>query len=343
MRKKRRPCFSLASREEGDAVSGVGMPDASVHGAANEQRPASKPPATMHAAGANEQRLVTKPVHSDESLVELFALIESNPCLWKNDSRGFKNLRLKRHLWDRFATHLTSRFPMLGPFTPDNLRYVYSIKRRQYYDELKEKTVRTKTGELEYNGRWKFFDCLSFLRVHSEPFRVPVISPLLHFEQEQMIGLEEDGDEPFVDDVEASMAETDESSILPDNALSPAVLLAKEENPVTPRELIGPDVPSSCLDVPPVAKKARVSADAKSLAVPQQASGSGGAGVPRVDSVQSLNAVSGYYDECDQFGNIIANYMRRLSEQDRLEFHCHIMSCTKDFFSCFSRFTSKRV
>lgn len=318
------------------------MPDATMHGGANEQRPASKPPASMH-GGANEPRLVTKPVHSDESLVELFALIESNPCLWKNDSRGFKNLRLKRRLWDRFAAHLTSRFPMLGPFTPDNLRYVYSIKRRQYYDELKEKTVRTKTGELEYNGRWKFFDCLSFLRVHSEPFRMPVVSPLLHFEQEQMIGLEEEGDEAFLDDGDASIAETDESSILPDSVLTPPALVAKEEHPVTPHELIGPEVPSG-LDMPPVPKKARVSADAKSLAVPQQASGScSSAGMPRVESVQSLSAVSGYYDECDQFGNIIANYMRRLSEQDRLEFHCHIMSCTKDFFSCFSRFTSKRV
>lgn len=317
------------------------MPEASVHAGASEQRPASRLPATVHAGGANEQRLVSKPVHSDESLVELFALIESNPCLWKNDSRGFKNLRLKRRLWDRFATHLTSRFPMLGPFTADNLRYVYSIKRRQYYDELKEKTVRTKTGQLEYNGRWKFFDCLSFLRVHSEPFRLPVVSPLLNFEQEQMIGLEEEGDEPFLDDGEASIVETDESSILPDNALTPPALLAKEEHPVTPRNLIGPDVP--ILDVPPAAKKARLSADAKSLAVPHlQASGSA-TGTPRVESVQSLNAVSGYYDECDQFGNIIANYMRRLSEQDRLEFHCHIMSCTKDFFSCFSRFTSKRV
>ncbi|KAK8785062.1 hypothetical protein V5799_008573 [Amblyomma americanum] len=68
----------------------------------------------------------------------------------------------------------------------DNLRYVYSIKQRHYHDELKNKTARTKSGELEYTGRWKFFDCLSFLCVHSEPFRAAVVSPMLHFEEEQL-------------------------------------------------------------------------------------------------------------------------------------------------------------
>ncbi|CAN7949915.1 unnamed protein product [Ixodes hexagonus] len=162
MRKKGRPCPALESSEAGIEVDG-----------------------SLEAMGT-----LAKPVHSDESLAELFALIESNPCLWKNDSTHFKNLLLKRRLWTRFAAHLQERFPMLGPFTPDNLKYVYSIKRRQYYDELKEKTVRSRSGVLEYTGRWKFFNALGFLRVHSEPFRPSMLSPELNFEEEQMVSIQ---------------------------------------------------------------------------------------------------------------------------------------------------------
>ncbi|XP_070384340.1 uncharacterized protein [Dermacentor albipictus] len=175
MLKKRRSCSSLAPCEDGGVTPG--LPD----GADGSMHQCSS---TATLSGGAGQRLATvKPTHSDESLAELFALIESNPCLWKNDSRSFKNRRLKRRLWDRFAVHLQKHFPMLGPFAGDNLRYVYSIKRQQYYDELKDKTQWTKNGELEYAGRWKFFDCLSFLRVHSKSYRAAVISPLLHFEE----------------------------------------------------------------------------------------------------------------------------------------------------------------
>ncbi|KAK8778238.1 hypothetical protein V5799_020422 [Amblyomma americanum] len=342
MRKKRRPCSRLASCE--DSGSAPALHDGSM------QQPPSSGAAQLSAAV--EQRLtVAKPAHTDESLAELFALIESNPCLWKNDSRSFKNLRLKRRLWDRFAGHLQKRFPMLGPFTADNLRYVYSIKRRQYYDELKDKTARTNSGELEYMGRWKFFDCLSFLRVHSEPFRAAVVSPMLHFEKEQLIELEEESDETLLDDGDTSAVEAEESSILPDSILPTADALevaAKDEPPATPSTSLGYPIITS----PPPLKKARasscgVAAPASSMAVmpliqtPSDSYSS--AVVPRVENVQSLSSpVGGYYDECDQFGNIVANYMRRLSEEDRLEFHCHIMSCTKDFFKCLSRFGVKR-
>ncbi|KAL1439222.1 hypothetical protein MTO96_010262 [Rhipicephalus appendiculatus] len=296
MRKKRRPCSSLAPGEDGRMTPE--LPDRSMQQCSGS--------ATV--SGVAEQRLATvKPAHSDESLAELFALIESNPCLWKNDSKSFKNLRLKRRLWNRFAVHLQKHFPMLGPFTGDNLRYVYSIKRRQYYDELKDKTGRTKTGELEYTGRWKFFDCLSFLRVHSEPFRTAVISPLLHFEREQLVELDEEGDDAPLDDGDGSVLEPDEQSILPDSVSAPP-----EPQAVTNDE-------------------------------PGTAAPSDNNAVPQVESLQSQSpAVGGYYDECDQFGNIIANYMRRLSDEGRLEFHCHIMSCTKDFFKCFTRFNDKR-
>ncbi|KAH7931906.1 hypothetical protein HPB52_025136 [Rhipicephalus sanguineus] len=100
-------------------------------------------------SGVAQQRLATvKPAQSDESLAELFALIESNPCLWRNCSKSFEKLRLKRRLWDRFAVHLQKHFPMLGQFTGDNLWYVYGIERRQYYAEFKDKTRLTKTGKL---------------------------------------------------------------------------------------------------------------------------------------------------------------------------------------------------
>ncbi|KAK8778237.1 hypothetical protein V5799_020421 [Amblyomma americanum] len=233
----------------------------------------------------------------------------------------------------------------------DNLRYVYSIKRRQYYDELKDKTARTNSGELEYMGRWKFFDCLSFLRVHSEPFRAAVVSPMLHFEKEQLVELEEESDETLLDDGDTSAVEAEESSILPDSILPTADALevaAKDEPPATPSTSLGYPIITS----PPPLKKARasscgVAAPASSMAVmplTQTPSDSySSAVVPRVENVQSLSSpVGGYYDECDQFGNIVANYMRRLSEEDRLEFHCHIMSCTKDFFKCLSRFGVKR-
>ncbi|KAG0443615.1 hypothetical protein HPB47_014714 [Ixodes persulcatus] len=90
MRKKRRPCPTLESSDAGIQVEG-----------------------SLEAMG-----VLAKPVHSDESLTELFALIESNPSLWKNDSKHFKNLLLKRRLWARFAAYLQERFPMLGPFPP---------------------------------------------------------------------------------------------------------------------------------------------------------------------------------------------------------------------------------
>uniref|UniRef100_A0A131YQZ0 Subfamily of SANT domain n=1 Tax=Rhipicephalus appendiculatus TaxID=34631 RepID=A0A131YQZ0_RHIAP len=334
MRKKRRPCSSLAPGEDGRMTPE--LPDRSMQQCSGS--------ATV--SGVAEQRLATvKPAHSDESLAELFALIESNPCLWKNDSKSFKNLRLKRRLWNRFAVHLQKHFPMLGPFTGDNLRYVYSIKRRQYYDELKDKTGRTKTGELEYTGRWKFFDCLSFLRVHSEPFRTAVISPLLHFEREQLVELDEEGDDAPLDDGDGSVLEPDEQSILPDSVSAPP-----EPQAVTNDEPGTGDGVEFIIDTPsapPPTKKIRSSTtclDVKPfLPVAPSSSTSDNNAVPQVESLQSQSpAVGGYYDECDQFGNIIANYMRRLSDEGRLEFHCHIMSCTKDFFKCFTRFNDKR-
>ncbi|XP_077495946.1 uncharacterized protein LOC144106873 isoform X1 [Amblyomma americanum] len=273
---------------------------------------------------------------------------------------------------------------MLGPFTLDNLRYVYSIKRRHYHDELKDKTARTKSGELEYTGRWKFFDCLSFLCVRSEPFRVAVVSPMLHFEEEQLVSgrdlrggcflkhvevlvylrallffcdrdvrrieLEEESDGTLLDDGDTSVVEAEESSILPDSILPTADALrvaAKDEPPATPST----SLEYALSTFPPPFKKVRasssaVAAPASSLAVqpliqtPSDSCSS--TVVPRVENVQSLSCpVGGYYDECDQFGNIVANYMRCLSEEDRLEFHCHIMSCTKDF-KCFSHFGVKR-
>nr|XP_050049077.1 uncharacterized protein LOC126545316 [Dermacentor andersoni] len=336
MRKKRRPCSSLAPSEDGGVTPG--LPD----GAGGSMHQCSSTATLSEGAG---QRLATvKPTHSDESLAELFALIESNPCLWKNDSRSFKNLRLKRRLWERFALHLQKHFPMLGPFTGDNLRYVYSIKRRQYYDELKDKTGRAKNGELEYTGRWKFFDCLSFLRVHSEPFRAAVISPLLHFEKELLIELEEDNDDVLLDDGDGVIMEPDEPSILPDSVSAPPVQpgvandeLATEDCAEYTNRLESPSAPQP-------AKKVRLSPDSVDVTplLPLATCSSGGSNTgPHVESVQSLSA-GGYYDECDQFGNIIANYMRRLSDEDRLEFHCHIMSCTKDFFKCFTRFSERR-
>ncbi|KAH6946575.1 hypothetical protein HPB50_014056 [Hyalomma asiaticum] len=320
MRKKRRPCSILASNED----SGVApcLPDVSMY-------------SSVVPMVSTPQRLtVVKPIHQDESLVELFALIESNPCLWKNDSRNFKNLRLKRRLWDRFAVHLQKRFPMLGPFTADNLRYVYSIKRRQYYDELKDKTVRTESGELEYSGRWKFFDCLSFLRVHSEPFRTAVTNPMFHFETDQLLELEDESDDVLLDDGETSAVEPDELCILPDSILGPSEVHVNDKPAVSVSVAYASDrrSPSS----PPPTKKARLLSSI--LSVQPEATCKD---VPRVESVHSLSpAVGGLYDECDQFGNIIANYMRRLSDKDRLEFHCHIMSCTKDFFKCFMRFNN---
>ncbi|KAH6946950.1 hypothetical protein HPB50_016239 [Hyalomma asiaticum] len=324
MRKKRRPCSSLAPSEV------AGVTPALADGSSMQHCSSS---ATL--AGVAEQRLATvKPTHSDESLAELFALIESNPCLWKNDSKSFKNLRLKRRLWNRFAVHLQKQFPMLGPFTGDNLRYVYSIKRRQYYDELKDKTGRTKTGELEYTGRWKFFDCLSFLRVHSEPFR-------------NALELDEESDDVLLDDGDGSVLETDEPSILPDSVSAPPEPLVVGNDELAPNDCVEYilDSPSA----PPPPKKTRTSTaglDVKPAVPVASCSNTGNPNanlLPQVESVQSLStAVSGFYDECDQFGNIIANYMRRLSDEDRLEFHCHIMSCTKDFFKCFTRFNDKR-
>lgn len=279
MRKKRRPCSTLESSEAGVEED-----------------------CSLEAMG-----VLTKPVHSDESLAELFALIESNPCLWKNDSKHFRNLLLKRRLWSRFATHLQERFPLLGPFTPDNLKYVYSIKRRQYYDELKEKTVRSRSGVLEYTGRWKFFDALGFLRVHSEPFRPSALTPELNFEEEQMVELEgtclDDGN--LCIDFEAE-----------------DLTAFKREPP--PEESAG----ELSLDE---VKRARFDDVPETPESP----------VPRIECVQSLNASAQYYDECDQFGNVIANYMRRLNNQDRLEFHCHIMGCTNDFFKCMTKFNKR--
>ncbi|XP_065305204.1 uncharacterized protein [Dermacentor albipictus] len=329
MRKKRRPCFSLASSEDSGVAPGSMHPCSS----------------TAVVPVVAEQRLTAaKPIHSDESLAELFALIESNPCLWKNDSRSFKNLRLKRCLWKRFAVHLQKLFPMLGPFTADNLRYVYSIKRRQYYDELKDKTARTKSGELEYTGRWKFFDCLSFLRVHSEPYRLAVTSPLLHFEKDQLLELEEENDDVLLDDGEASVVEPDESSILPDSILESSEVLVNDEPAANVCAVYSNDLSFEASSPRPT-KKARLSASSfgvQSL-VPVDTCSSSSNAVTQVDSLQPpTTAVGGYYDECDQFGNIIANYMRRLSDEDRLEFHCHIMSCTKDFFKCFTRFNKRR-
>ncbi|KAL3187639.1 hypothetical protein MRX96_025124 [Rhipicephalus microplus] len=335
MRKKRRPCSSLVSSV--DARMTPSLPDRSMQQCSSS--------ATV--SGVAEQRLATvKPAHSDESLAELFALIESNPCLWKNDSKSFKNLRLKRRLWNRFAIHLQKHFPMLGPFTGDNLRYVYSIKRRQYYDELKDKTGRTKTGELEYTGRWKFFDCLSFLRVHSEPFRTAVISPLLHFEKEQLLEMDEEGDDALLDDADAIVLEPDDQSTLPDSvSVLPEPLAAPNDEVET---VDGVEYIIGTPSAPTPAKKFRPSStslDVKPLlpVAPSSSSSMDNSVVPQVESLQSLSpAAAGYYDECDQFGNIIANYMRRLSDEDRLEFHCHIMSCTKDFFKCFTRFHDKR-
>lgn len=333
MRKKRRPCFSLASSEDSGVAPGLG----SMHQCSS----------TAVVPVVAEQRLTAaKPIHSDESLAVLFALIESNPCLWKNDSRSFKNLRLKRCLWERFAVHLQKLFPMLGPFTADNLRYVYSIKRRQYYDELKDKTGRTKSGELEYTGRWKFFDCLSFLRVHSEPFRPAVTSPLLHFEKDQMLEQEEGSDDVLLDDGEPSVVEPDESSILPDSILEPSEVVVNDDPAANVCVVYSNDL-SSQASSPRPTKKARLSAlslGVQSLVpVDTCSSSSGSIAIPQVESVQPpTTAAGGYYDECDQFGNIIANYMRRLSDEDRLEFHCHIMSCTKDFFKCFTRLNNKR-
>ncbi|XP_029830356.4 uncharacterized protein LOC8039899 [Ixodes scapularis] len=250
--------------------------------------------------------VLAKPVHSDESLTELFALIESNPSLWKNDSKHFKNLLLKRRLWARFAAYLQERFPMLGPFTPDNLKYVYSIKRRQYYDELKEKTVRSRSGELEYTGRWKFFDALGFLRVHSESFRQSIPTPTLNFEEEQMVDLEG--------------AYLDETNLCVDLEAEDLTAFKKEPTPEdAPDDLSFVQVKRPRCDVEPFPEP-----------TPSP--------VPRVDCVQSLNTSSQFYDECDQFGNMIANYMRRLGEEERLEFHCHIMGCTKDFFKCMGKF-----
>ncbi|XP_065289321.2 uncharacterized protein [Dermacentor albipictus] len=337
MRKKRRPCSSLAPSEDGGITPG--LPD----GADGSMHQCSS---TATLSGGAGQRLATvKPTHSDESLAELFALIESNPCLWKNDSRSFKNLRLKRRLWERFAVHLQKHFPMLGPFTGDNLRYVYSIKRRQYYDELKDKTGRAKNGELEYTGRWKFFDCLSFLRVHSEPFRAAVISPLLHFEKELLIELEEESDDALLDDGDGVIMEADEPSILPDSVSAPPAQPGVANDEVATEDCAEYTNRLESPSAPQPAKKVRLSPDSVDVTplLPlATCSSSGGSNTgPHVESVQSLSA-GGYYDECDQFGNIIANYMRRLSDEDRLEFHCHIMSCTKDFFKCFTRFSERR-
>lgn len=117
MRKKRRPCSSLAPSEDGGVTPGL------LDGADGSMHQCSS---TATLSGAAGQRLATvKPTHSDESLAELFALIESNPCLWKNDSRSFKNLRLKRRLWDRFAIHLQKHFPMLGPFTGGEFDFLF--------------------------------------------------------------------------------------------------------------------------------------------------------------------------------------------------------------------------
>ncbi|KAH7983558.1 hypothetical protein HPB52_012570 [Rhipicephalus sanguineus] len=335
MRKKRRACSSLAPSKTGGLTAG--LPDRSM-----QQYSIN---ATM--SGVAEQRLETlKPTHSDESLAELFALIESNPCLWKSDSKNFKNVRLKRRLWDRFAVHLQKYFPQLGPFTADNLRYVYSIKRRQYYDELKDKTGRTETGDLEYTGRWKFFDCLSFLRVHSEHFRSAVVSPLLHFEGEQLRVLGEERCDMQLEEGEGTLMEPDELSILPDSVWVPS------KPPGVANDKPGTsDSTEHVLDTPsarPPAK--RISSSTAPLNLMPilpvstfNSSISNNNAVPHIESVQSLSpTMSGYYDECDQLGNIIANYMRRLSYQDRLEFHCHIMSCTKDFFNCCTRFNGKQ-
>lgn len=270
---------------------------------------------------------LTKPLHSDASLVDLFALIESNPCLWKNDSRNFKNHDLKRRLWRRFACYLQQRYPMMGPFTPDNLRYVYSIKRRQYYDELKEKTVRRKSGLLEYTGRWKFFDSLSFLRVHSEPYRPHVQSPLLYFEDEEMDALDadisplgHDGGLRIDTDAEDPPDDINEGSEGPVDCTLPSCQ-RKFETPICESS---PMVPDQSPDVPEP-KRRREDANSSWEA-------------PKVEAVRSLCPAQQLYDECDQFGNIIANYMRRLSEEDKLEFHCHIMNSIKDFFKCLSRY-----
>lgn len=106
MRKKRRPCPTLEASQV--KLAGHGALDVDGSGALAPHRISERISGVASA----------KAVHSDESLIELFTLIESNPCLWKNDSKNFKNLMLKRRLWGRFAAHLRERFPALGPFTP---------------------------------------------------------------------------------------------------------------------------------------------------------------------------------------------------------------------------------
>ncbi|XP_064465853.1 uncharacterized protein LOC135377405 [Ornithodoros turicata] len=303
-------------------------PDNSSHGDAARYSSDNPRPAEMSSVDVKFDTLA-KPMHNDASLLELFALIESNPCIWKNDSKNFKNIHLKRRLWRRFACHLQQRYPLMGPFTPDNLRYVYSIKRRQYYDELKEKTVRRKSGVLEYTGRWKFFDSLSFLRVHSEPFRSYVQSAVLHFEESELAVLDECADSTCLEQ---------DSGIAVDIDVEDSPFGAPEirEGPVDctlasyqKQRFTGERSPLATEQSPsfPDAKRPRTDTDD----VWQ---------TPKVEAVRSLTPCvpAPLYDECDQFGNIIANYMRRLSEEDRLEFHCHIMNSINDFFKCLSRY-----
>ncbi|KAH7984345.1 hypothetical protein HPB52_019574 [Rhipicephalus sanguineus] len=284
MRKKRRPCSSLAPSKTGGLTPC--LPDRSM-----QQYSIN---ATM--SGFAEQRLETvKPTHSDESLAELFELIESNPCLWKSDSKNFKNMRLKRRLWDRFAVHLQKYFPQLGPFTGVVLSVLRRVK-----------------GIAEEQGR----------------------------------ALGEERCDMLLDEREGTVMEPDELSILPDSVwVPPKPPGVANDKPGTSDSIEHVlDSPSA----PPPAKKISSSTAPLDLipvlpVVTFNSTISNNNAVPQIESVQSLSpTVSGYYDECDQLGNIIANYMRRLSYQDRLEFHCHIMSCTKDFFNCCTRFNGKQ-
>lgn len=106
------------------------------------------------------------------------------------------------------------------------------------------------------------------------------------------------------------------------------------------------DTDGHVAEMPPL-KKARSSPTNEGSFVVNQAPAptcSGWAyGVPRVGSVCCLCAMPAYDDARESFGKLLANYMLRLPEEDRLEFQEHIEVCNNDIFQCFTHFSTRRA
>lgn len=134
---------------------------------------------------------------------------------------------------------------------------------------------------------------------------------------------------------------------------NPAVLqLGTMMAPGAPKRGIDDDTgcsgPSSgsIVQEPPF-KKARSSANDRGCSgvnqAPAPACSDKAGGVPRVGSVRSLLTMPGSEDAAESFSILLANYMLRLREEDRLEFQNHIRICNNNIFQCFTHFSARHA